>query len=28
LVESGGEGFTSALPVTKEVYQWYFGDRK
>ncbi len=27
LVEGGGEGFTSALPVTKEVYQWYFGDR-
>jgi penicillin-binding protein 2 len=27
LVEGGGEGFTSALPVTKEVYQWYFGGR-
>ncbi|MEI7891274.1 MAG: penicillin-binding protein 2 [bacterium] len=28
LVEGAGEGFTSALPVTKEVYQWYFGGRK
>jgi penicillin-binding protein 2 len=28
LVEGGGEGFTSALPVTKEVYQWYFGGRQ
>ncbi|MDD5397213.1 MAG: penicillin-binding protein 2 [Candidatus Moranbacteria bacterium] len=27
LVEGAGEGFTSALPVTKEVYQWYFGGR-
>lgn len=27
LVEGGGEGFTSALPVTKETYQWYFGGR-
>ncbi len=27
LVEGAGEGFTSALPVTKDVYQWYFGDR-
>jgi penicillin-binding protein 2 len=27
LVEGGGEGFTSALPVTKDVYQWYFGNR-
>jgi penicillin-binding protein 2 len=27
LVEGGGEGFTSALPVTKDVYQWYFGGR-
>ncbi len=27
LVEGGGEGFTSALPATKEVYQWYFGGR-
>jgi len=28
LVEGGGEGFTSALPVTKEVYQWYFRGRQ
>jgi penicillin-binding protein 2 len=28
LVEGAGEGFTSALPVTKEVYQWYFGGRQ
>ena len=28
LVEGGGEGFTSALPVTKDVYQWYFGERQ
>ncbi len=27
LVEGGGEGFSTAEPVTKEVYQWYFGDR-
>jgi len=27
LVEGAGEGFTSALPVTKEVYEWYFGGR-
>jgi penicillin-binding protein 2 len=27
LVEGAGEGFTSALPVTKEVYSWYFGGR-
>ena len=27
LVEGAGEGFTSALPVTKDVYQWYFGGR-
>jgi penicillin-binding protein 2 len=27
LVEGAGEGFTSALPVTKQVYQWYFGGR-
>jgi len=27
LVEGGGEGFTSAVPVTKEVYQWFFGGR-
>jgi penicillin-binding protein 2 len=24
LVEGGGEGHSSAVPVTKEVYQWYF----
>lgn len=28
LVEGGGEGHSSALPVTKEVYEWYFGDRQ
>ncbi len=28
LVEGGGEGHSSAVPVTKEVYQWYFGGRK
>jgi cell division protein FtsI/penicillin-binding protein 2 len=27
LVEGGGEGFTNAVPVTKDVYQWYFGGR-
>lgn len=27
LVEGGGEGFSTAEPVTKNVYQWYFGDR-
>lgn len=27
LVEGAGEGFTSALPITKEVYEWYFGGR-
>jgi penicillin-binding protein 2 len=27
LVEGGGEGHSSAVPVTKEVYKWYFGDR-
>lgn len=27
LVEGGGEGFSTAEPVTKDVYQWYFGDR-
>ena len=25
LVEGGGEGHSSALPVTNEVYKWYFG---
>lgn len=24
LVEGGGEGHSSAVPVTKEIYQWYF----
>ncbi|EKE25649.1 MAG: hypothetical protein ACD_5C00081G0001 [uncultured bacterium] len=28
LVEGAGEGFTSALPITKEVYQWYFSGRE
>jgi penicillin-binding protein 2 len=28
LVEGGGEGYTSGVPVTKEIYQWYFGGRK
>jgi penicillin-binding protein 2 len=27
LVEGGGEGHSSALPVTNEVYKWYFGER-
>jgi penicillin-binding protein 2 len=27
LVEGGGEGHSSALPITKEVYEWYFGGR-
>ncbi len=27
LVEGGGEGFSTAEPVTKDVYQWYFGGR-
>jgi penicillin-binding protein 2 len=27
LVEGGGEGHSTAVPVTKEVYQWYFGER-
>lgn len=27
IVEGAGEGFTSALPITKEVYEWYFGGR-
>lgn len=27
LVEGGGEGHSSAVPATKEIYQWYFGDR-
>jgi penicillin-binding protein 2 len=28
LVEGGGEGHSSALPVTQEVYDWYFGEHK
>ncbi len=28
LVEGGGEGHSSAVPVTKEVYKWYFGERQ
>jgi len=28
LVEGGGESFSTAVPVTKDVYQWYFGGRK
>jgi len=28
LVEGGGEGFSTAEPVTHDVYQWYFGGRK
>lgn len=27
IVEGGGEGHSSGVPVTKEVYQWYFGGR-
>jgi len=27
LVEGGGEGHSSALPVTKEVYEWYFKEK-
>ena len=27
LVEGGGEGHSSAVPVTKEVYNWYFNPR-
>lgn len=27
LVEGGGEGHSTAMPVTKEVYKWYFGER-
>lgn len=28
LVEGGGEGHSSAVPVTREVYQWYFGEER
>lgn len=27
LAEGGGEGHSSGVPVTKEVFQWYFGNR-
>ncbi len=27
LVEGGGEEYSKAVPVTREVYEWYFGDR-
>lgn len=27
LVEGGGESFSTAVPVTKEVYQWYFNQK-
>lgn len=27
LVEGGGEGHSSAVPVTRDVYAWYFGER-
>ncbi|MFA5925717.1 MAG: penicillin-binding protein 2 [Parcubacteria group bacterium] len=27
LVEGGGEGHSTAVPVTKEVYKWYFEER-
>lgn len=27
LVEGGGEGSSSAVPVTRDVYQWYFSPR-
>ena len=28
LVEGGGEGSSSAVPVTKEVYKWYFDESR
>lgn len=28
LVEGGGEGHSTAVPVTKEAYKWYFEERK
>lgn len=28
LVEGGGEGHSSAVPITKDVYAWYFGEKK
>lgn len=27
LVEGGGEGHSSAVPITKDVYSWYFGQK-
>ncbi len=27
IAEGGGDGHSSGVPVTKEVYQWYFGGR-
>ena len=27
LIEGGGEGHDWAVPVTKEIYQWYFEDK-
>ena len=27
LVEGGGEGHSTAVPVTKEIYKWYFEER-
>lgn len=27
LVEGGGEGHSSAVPVTEQAYRWYFGER-
>lgn len=28
IAEGGGDGHSSGVPVTKEVYSWYFGGRK
>lgn len=28
LVEGESGGYSSSVPITKEVYQWYFGERK
>ena len=28
LFEGGGEGFSSAVPITKDVYNWYFGQKE
>jgi cell division protein FtsI/penicillin-binding protein 2 len=27
LVEGGGDGYSFAVPATKEVYGWYFEER-